>query len=187
MLAAQLPTDLLIDHFDLVTPLRLARVATDAQRAHEFRTVIWPLESHCARRRDTGIWLAHARHVVQPMLQHCGHLLAAAAFADDDGDEAFVQRLCGIMDVNAMELRTACADRIAVRGLYPWAALLPHSCANNTFVTVDGEQTMRVYASVAIGSGETVYNNYTGSLMVSAMNDALLCFIFRKVVAFENY
>lgn len=177
--AAQLPPNLLLDHFDLITPLRCVMLATDAARALEFNA-FWRLQSHCTERRDTGIWRLHRHQVVAPMLSRCAHLLTG-----DRCTEEFVQRCCGILDVNAMEVRTQRSQEIPVRGLYPMASLLPHDCANNTFITVDAAKVMRVYASVAIAAGETVYNNYTSSLLVRRQINSYLS-IRLKLVDFRK-
>lgn len=54
-----------------------------------------------------------------------------------------------------------------VRGLYTQAALLAHDCIGNTFITVDNDKQLKVYASIDIREGEIIYNNYTASLYVS--------------------
>lgn len=54
-----------------------------------------------------------------------------------------------------------------VRGLYTQAGLLAHDCIGNTFITVDNNKQLKVFASVDIKSGETIFNNYTATLYVS--------------------
>lgn len=51
--------------------------------------------------------------------------------------------------------------------MYIQAALLAHDCIGNTFITVDNNKQLKVYASVDIQAGEIIYNNYTASLYVS--------------------
>lgn len=57
-----------------------------------------------------------------------------------------------------------------MRGLYTQAALLAHDCIGNTFITVDNNQLLKIYASVDIKAGEIIYNNYTASLYVSVLH-----------------
>lgn len=160
-----MPANFLLDHFDLITPLRCLMLATDPARANKFTTMC-NMQSHCEQRRNTAIWRLHERNVIAPLRQ-----LPAGAMpllADEHRDADFVQRCCGILDVNSFEVRTASfAADIPVRGLYPLAGMMPHDCVSNTFITVDGgaEHAMRVYASVPIAAGETVYNNYTSTLL----------------------
>lgn len=56
--------------------------------------------------------------------------------------------------------------QVQVRGLYPKAALLPHDCVPNTFISLDENKVMKIYASVAINAGGIIFNNYTDSLNV---------------------
>lgn len=58
-----------------------------------------------------------------------------------------------------------------VRGLYTQAALLAHDCIGNTFITVDNNKQLKVFASVDIQSGETIFNNYTATLYVSLVDN----------------
>lgn len=44
---------------------------------------------------------------------------------------------------------------------------LAHDCIGNTFITVDNNKQLKVYASLDIKVGEIIYNNYTASLYVS--------------------
>lgn len=54
-----------------------------------------------------------------------------------------------------------------MRGLYAQAALLAHDCIGNTFITLDDNKQLKVFASVDIKAGDIVYNNYTATLYVS--------------------
>lgn len=79
-----------------------------------------------------------------------------------------VQKLCGILDVNAFELRTPDGlDGLLLRGLYSEATLMAHDCRGNTHLTVDDNFQLTVYASVAIKENEPILFNYTSSLLVS--------------------
>lgn len=53
-----------------------------------------------------------------------------------------------------------------MRGLYPKAAQLAHDCIPNTFIALDENRAMKIYASIDIKAGETIFNNYTNSLTV---------------------
>lgn len=171
--ATQLPTHFLYDHFDLITPLRCLLLASDAKRAGAF-VACWQLESHCAQRRDTSIWRLHGRQVVEPLLAAMPAMpLAGRPLPVEYATAAFVQRLCGILDVNTFEVRTPTFAEIPVRGLYALAAMMPHDCVSNTFITVDATRNLRVYASVPIAAGETVYNNYTSTLLVRTISYAV--------------
>lgn len=92
---AKLPTNFLIDNFDVVTPLRFIMFSQDPSQAESYKEVM-KMESHCAERRGTSIWQMHELCIVKP-------LVAAGVIAEEDS--ALIQRYCGIMDVNAFEVR----------------------------------------------------------------------------------
>lgn len=58
-------------------------------------------------------------------------------------------------------------QEMPLRGLYPKAALLSHDCVGNTFISLDETRSLRIYSSVDIDVGKTIYNNYTFSLVLS--------------------
>lgn len=87
----------MVDHFDMVTPLRCLILGRDMIRRNTFEAMM-AMESHCNERRGTAIWQLHQQKVILP-LQRSGFLTA-------DEDEAFLQRICGILDVNTFEVRT---------------------------------------------------------------------------------
>lgn len=67
-----------------------------------------------------------------------------------------------------------------MRGLYIQAALLAHDCIGNTFITVDNNQVLKVYASIDIKAGEIIYNNYTALLYVGFLANAL-CTVYVQI------
>lgn len=64
------------------------------------------MESHCTKRRGTPIWIMHENCVVKP-------LKLANVIVDEDA--ALIQKYCGIMDVNAFEVRS---ETFEVRWVY---------------------------------------------------------------------
>lgn len=87
----------IVDYFDLITPLRCLILGRDINRRSSFEALL-AMESHCKQRRGTAIWQLHEQKVVRP--------LQASGFLTADEDEAFLQRICGILDVNTFEVRT---------------------------------------------------------------------------------
>lgn len=65
-------------------------------KADSYREVM-KMESHCAERRGTAIWCMHENCVVKP-------LKVANLITQDDAQ--LIQKYCGIMDVNAFEVRS---------------------------------------------------------------------------------
>lgn len=174
-----LSENFLIDNVDVVSVLRcLIMRCKDRARFDE----IMQLESHCVHRKDTDIWSFHQKQSVNP-LRKIG-LLECEGITDEQ-----VQRLCGILDVNSFEIRAKhrsevnvfryfgqifvhlnfnnLLQRIQVRGLYAKASLLAHDCVANTFIALDENQVMKIYASTDIMPGGTIFYNYTDSLSVT--------------------
>lgn len=60
---------------------------------------ILKLESHCELRKNTDIWLFHQKQIVNP-------LRSTGLLDQEDVTDEFVQKLCGILDVNTFEVRT---------------------------------------------------------------------------------
>lgn len=93
-----LPENFLIDHFDTLSILRLLCMGKNPKLNSDYEELM-NLESHCAQRQNTNIWLLHEKKIVEP-LRAIGFLECEAI------TDKFVQRLCGILDVNSFEIRT---------------------------------------------------------------------------------
>ncbi|XP_050297845.1 SET domain-containing protein SmydA-8-like isoform X2 [Anthonomus grandis grandis] len=127
---------------------------------------IMDMEAHMEKRRDTAIWRRH-RISVEDVLKDTNLL------SDKDIKEELVQKVCGILDVNTFEVRPPPSEQFSytpnpvqsrLRALYPLAALMAHDCTQNTHVSVDDNFVMSIYASVDIGEGEPILNNYANVL-----------------------
>lgn len=117
-----LPKTFLLDHFDVLTPLRVLLLIlqqfknvdqqdgisdlNDDPIATVFDEIL-SMESHCTVRRDTLIWYSHAKNVVKP-LREMGIIDAMHKIKKNPHniDDEFVQKICGILDVNTFEVRT---------------------------------------------------------------------------------
>ncbi|KAL7736745.1 hypothetical protein ACLKA6_015598 [Drosophila palustris] len=119
------------------------------------------MDSQLALRRDSDIWRSYRDQVVAP-LQSSGLLLQLRNGAEID--EELLQRLLGIADINAYEIRAPEAGG-AMRGLYMRAGLFAHSCMPNLVTAIDEQRHIKVYASCAIAAGEILYNCYTNLLL----------------------
>ena len=167
----RIPKNFLLDHFNAVMPMRILYLYKSNRPAFD---EIMKMESHLENRRGTNIWSIHDRYVVQPLLEN----EIFQSTKDFTMDEDFIQRLCGILDVNTFELRGNIDSRGVqpnnlARGLFPKAALLAHDCLPNTMISVDGDSNMRIFSTVPIPAGECIYYNYTRSLFVSKNVDFL--------------
>ena len=94
-----IPKNFFIQHFDVITPLRFFILSKNKERAESFMQVM-EMESHCDKRRGTNIWKMHEANVYQPLKK-------LALFQHDESFiNDFVQKMCGILDVNTFEVRT---------------------------------------------------------------------------------
>lgn len=112
----QLPATFLIDNFDVVTPLRVllllyryAEQNVHSTVAPDLKTQIDELlsmESHCVERQGTWIWNQHAKNVIEPMREIDIDGKFAGVQAPWNLTDDFLQKICGILDVNTFEVRT---------------------------------------------------------------------------------
>lgn len=92
----KLPPNFIVDNFDVVTPLRFIMLSQNPAKTEAYKEVM-RMESHCTKRRGTPIWLMHENCVVKPLI--AAHIIRTE-------DASLIQRYCGIMDVNAFEVRS---------------------------------------------------------------------------------
>lgn len=118
----------MVDHFDVMTPLRfllcLRKLQTadtnadsvdndedaankncidDNSYGQSYNNLLC-MESHYAKRQNTLIWHQHRRSVIDPMRQIglYEHFCFKRKYINDD----FMQKICGILDVNSFDVRT---------------------------------------------------------------------------------
>lgn len=96
---SNLDPNFLIDHFDLITPLRCIILKRNEKKRECFEAVM-QMESHCDVRLNSSIWKLHERNVVEPLTAIKGLLMK------DTENGKFIQKMCGILDVNTFEVRT---------------------------------------------------------------------------------
>lgn len=147
-------------HTEIHSALRylLLREHTETQTQYE---QLLQMDAQLALRRDTEIWCTYREHVIAP-LQSSGLLLQLRNGAEID--EELLQRLLGVADINAYEIR-APESGSGMRGIYRRAALFAHSCTPNLVTAIDEERRIKVYASRFIAAGEILYNCYTNLLL----------------------
>jgi hypothetical protein len=95
-------------------------------------------------------------------------------------DADFVQRICGILDVNSFEVRgpsSKSGEAERLRGVYLRAALMAHDCVANTHLAVDDDFQMIIHASIPIPRGHPIYFNYTSAMQV--YHQAALLTVYR--------
>lgn len=111
------PTTFLIDNSDVVTPLRVLllfyRYAELKERLTDDDTDLkcqidemLTMESHCGERKGTWIWNQHAQNVIQPLRDINIDKIFESVNAPWPLTDDFLQKICGILDVNTFEVRT---------------------------------------------------------------------------------
>lgn len=113
----QLPTTFLLDNFDVVTPLRVLLLfyryaeqrkmnsCVDADLKSQIDEIL-NMESHCVERKDSWIWKQHAKNAIQPLRKINIDDMFASVDAPWCLTDEFLQKICGILDVNTFEVRT---------------------------------------------------------------------------------
>lgn len=112
----------MVDNFDVITPLRFLLLLKRVQNeVHDEKATdinfedILSMESHCDKRRDTLIWNTHLERVIGPLM----NLPAIKTILKQVNiDEVFLQKLCGILDVNTFEVRTKNFEVIFFYGFF---------------------------------------------------------------------
>lgn len=80
----------------------------------------------------------------------------------DEEDEQIMITTCKIMDANCFETITnRGGGSISLRGLYPVAAFMNHSCVPNTMHNFDETLQMIVKATLPINKGQEITTSYT--------------------------
>ncbi|XP_055530981.1 SET domain-containing protein SmydA-8-like [Wyeomyia smithii] len=157
---SNLDVNFLFNHFNVVTVVRCLLLYENNRT--QFDEMI-QMEAHLEQRRGSEIWNIHEKCVVKPLLESCAFRKYTELGLTGD----LIQRICGILDVNAFEIRGYVDSQgvnYPARGLYPKTALMTHNCVTNTLISVDGQHNVKVYATVPISSGELLYYNYTRCL-----------------------
>lgn len=87
----------------------------------------------------------------------------AAELQEDD--ERIMTATCRIMDANCFETVAVRGGKsISLKGLYPVASFMNHSCVPNTMHNFNGELEMIVKASLPIYRGQEITTSYTRSI-----------------------
>lgn len=138
---------------DCITPLRMIlRKETDPDRWNNEVSV---MEDHENERKDSPHWKVDQINVV-------GYLLGPCKLKDKvKVDENLIQKVIGILEVNAFEAKTV--DGSFIRCLYPKLAILAHSCKPNTAHSSYPSKDFLLQArtTVPVKTGEMIYSCYT--------------------------
>ncbi|XP_027843219.2 SET domain-containing protein SmydA-8-like [Aphis gossypii] len=88
----------------------------------------------------------------------------------DENDEQIMITTCKIMDANCFETIVNRYNKsISLKGLYPVASFMNHSCVPNTMHNFDVKLQMIVKASLPIYKGQEITTNYTNSIWPTSL------------------
>lgn len=105
--------------FDCIMCLRM--LIAKEKHPDRWENEVRPMEAHNDLRRNSQVWLVNQTNVVDFLLGPCK--------LKDRATEELLHTLCGIIEVNAFEGRTA--NGYALRILYPRLAVMSHNCVSN--------------------------------------------------------
>lgn len=115
-------------------------------------------------RKDTKVWALHEKYIIKPLLaSNLNESLPNLSL-----NHELLQKLCAILDMITFEVRGARDVTLdsgndpsfVLRGIYRHSLLLVQSCIANSFLTIDAEFTIKLYAGQDIAKGKTIsYNN----------------------------
>ncbi|XP_045451310.1 SET domain-containing protein SmydA-8 [Melitaea cinxia] len=135
---------------DCITPLRL--LLAKEKDPERWKREVEIMENHTEERRKKPTWDADQNNVVNYLIEHCK---LEGRFSKD-----LVQKVCGILEVNAVEIPSR--GGFSVRAVYPRLAIAAHSCVPNIVHTIlHKDYEVQVRAAVPIKNGETLHISYT--------------------------
>ncbi|XP_068618073.1 SET domain-containing protein SmydA-8 [Battus philenor] len=138
---------------DCITPLRLLL-------AKEKDTVRWEeelevMEVHTEARQQRVTWRVDQVNIVDFLVDHCK---LGGRFSKE-----LVQKACGILEVNAVEIPSR--GGFSIRAIYPRLAIAAHKCVPNIVHTIlQNNYKVEIRAAVPIKKGEALYLCYTHAL-----------------------
>ncbi|CAG4960117.1 unnamed protein product [Parnassius apollo] len=138
---------------DCITPLRLLL-------AKEKDPVRWQqelevMEVHKEARQQRSTWRVDQVNIVDFLIDHCK---LGGRF-----NKELVQKACGILEVNAVEIPSR--GGFSIRAIYPRLAIAAHSCVPNIVHTIlQNDYKVEVRAAVPIKKGQPLYLCYTYAL-----------------------
>lgn len=93
----------------------------------------------------------------------------------DEEDEQIMITTCNIMDANCFEIITHHQDKmISLRGLFPIASFMNHSCVPNTMHNFNENFSMIIKASLPIYKGQEITTTYTNLIWPTSLRQSHL-------------
>lgn len=139
--------------YECITPLRILSL-------RDSNPMVWnkllSLESNLDKRGGTEVAAITQQTVVD--------IIHDRLRLEDEFDAELIQKVLGIIDTNAFEIRLPDSS---IQGIYGNAAILEHNCVANTHRTFDADLNLVVRAAVPIKRGQHLSSCYTDPLTTS--------------------
>jgi len=144
--------------YECIAPLRALFMQKTAPA--KFKKIM-SLESHMGKRRGTEAWENCQEKIIAVAKRTLGVMVFEALYPSLNLSDELIQRISGIFDTNAIEIRMTQSEAMA---LYETACLLEHSCAPNMRMSFDKNFNVTVRASCDLKAGDHLSIMYTHSL-----------------------
>ncbi|KAJ0174527.1 hypothetical protein K1T71_009635 [Dendrolimus kikuchii] len=139
---------------DCITPLRV--LLAKEKHPERWALELEPMETHTEARQKRPTWDADQINIAEFLVDHCklGHRF----------DKVLVQRVCGILEVNSVEVPSRAG--FSVRAIYPKLAIAAHNCVPNIVHTIlhSNNYQVQVFSAVPIKLGVSLHLCYTYAL-----------------------
>ncbi|XP_063895180.1 SET domain-containing protein SmydA-8 [Helicoverpa armigera] len=138
---------------DCITPLRI--LLAKEKDPDRWERDLEVMETHTADRKERPTWAADQVNIADFLVDHCK---LASRF-----DKDLVQKVCGILEVNSVEIPSR--GGFSIRALYPQLAIAAHNCVPNIVHTIlQNDYQVQVRAAIPIKEGDALHICYTHSL-----------------------
>ncbi|CAG9788835.1 unnamed protein product [Diatraea saccharalis] len=138
---------------DCITPLRL--LLAKEKNPERWQREVSTMETHTEARKQRPSWAADQINVVDFLIDHCK--------LGNRFDKELVQSVCGILEVNSVEIPSR--GGFSIRAIYPQLAIAAHSCVPNIVHSIlQSNYQVQVRAAVSIKSGDMLHLCYTYAL-----------------------
>jgi len=133
-------SDAVCVQLDCITPLRI--VLEKESNPSRWNEEVEPMEDHRNKRFETAAWNADKHNVA-------GYLLGPCKLKQHESvDEELIQRVIGLLEVNAFEGKSVKGH--AIRCLFPKISVLSHSCTPNTTHAIHASKGFRFVKNFAL-------------------------------------
>ncbi|XP_011162713.2 SET domain-containing protein SmydA-8 [Solenopsis invicta] len=142
-----------VPQLECITPLRL--LLESERNVERWNKEIKDMEPHNKIRCQKAQWKSDHVNIVDYLRKR---------LKLDRFSEEHIQTVCGILEINTFEVRTA--KGFSARGLYPTVAMMNHSCVSNTSHSISPiDYRIRLRTTLKIPAGGELYASYTHSLL----------------------